>query len=125
MSGKIYYHKLIRDNIPDKIRGKGEECEVRQITDESEFEQELLKKVKEEASALAMVRTKAEFLDELADLMEVLDALKELLAVSPEEVRATRVENQQKKGGFKKRYFLHWSSDSDYKSNESAQGIQK
>lgn len=125
MKGNVYYNKLIRDKIPDKIRGKGELCEVRRIMDDNEFEQELLKKVKEEASALSMVRTREDLLDELADLLEVLDALKEYHQLTPEELRVVRVENQQKKGAFKERYFLHWSSDSGYKSNESAQGVQK
>lgn len=120
---RVYYNKLIRDNIPNKIRNKGEECEARMIEDDAEFEQELLKKVKEEASALSMVRTREDLLDEFADLMEVLDALKEFHNLSPEEMREVRVENQQKKGSFKHRYFLHWSSDDGYRSNETAQGV--
>lgn len=122
---RVYYNKLIRDKIPEKIHRKGELCEVRRIVDDDEFEQELLKKVKEEASALSMVRTREDLLDELADLLDVLDALKEYHQLTSEEVHAVRMENQQKKGVFKERYFLHWSSDSGYKSNESTQGVQK
>ena len=72
---RVYYNKLVRDRIKEKIESKGESCEVRAITDEAEFEQELLKKIVEEAHALAHVRTREGFLQEYADLMVVLDAL--------------------------------------------------
>ncbi|HCC04900.1 TPA: phosphoribosyl-ATP pyrophosphohydrolase, partial [Patescibacteria group bacterium] len=50
MSERIYYNKLVWDNVPDLIKEKGKECEVRTLDDE-EFEIELMKKVEEEASA--------------------------------------------------------------------------
>ena len=124
MAGHVYYNKLIRDNIEAKIRAKGENCEVRAITDDQEFEQELLKKVTEEASALSKVRTKEEFLDELADLMAVIDTLRALQGVSDTDLAEARTKNESKKGGFEKRLFLHWSDDSDYKSNETPQGVK-
>ena len=43
-SNKIFYNKLVRDKIQDKIESKGEQCEVREITDDNEFQQELLKR---------------------------------------------------------------------------------
>jgi predicted house-cleaning noncanonical NTP pyrophosphatase (MazG superfamily) len=55
---RVYYNKLVRDNIPDIIKGKREECEVRPITDVQEFQQELFKKIKEEAASLSMARSK-------------------------------------------------------------------
>lgn len=69
---KVYYNKLVRDGIKEKIERLGEECSVRVIVDEAEFEQELLKKVMEEANALAHVRNREEFLAEYCDLMVVL-----------------------------------------------------
>lgn len=124
MTGRVYYNKLIRDNIADKIRGKGEECEVRELSDDQEFEQELLKKVAEEAGALSRARSREDLLDELADLMEVLDALKSHTKPTDEELNAAREESAAKKGRFEKRHFLHWSSDQGYKTNKTPQGIQ-
>lgn len=123
MAGKVFYNKLIRDGIEAKILAKGEQLEVRALTDNQEFEQELLKKVAEEAGALARVRSKEEFLDEYADLMAVLEALQKVIGVSDEEVMQARSENEKRKGGFAKRLYLHWSSDSGYKSNETPQGL--
>jgi len=121
---RVYYNKLIRDKIPEKIKGKGEDCEVRSISDEQEFEQELLKKVTEEAQALSVVRGRNDLLNELADLAAVLDELKKLHAITDAEFSQACRTNQTEKGGFEKRLYLHWSSDSDYKSNETPQGIK-
>jgi len=122
---RIYYNKLIRDHIKSNIEAKGEQCEVRELSDDAEFEQELLKKVAEESRALAHVRTRADFLEEYADLMAALDALTKLLEISPAELALTLEDNVSKKGLYTSRHFLHWSADSEYKSNETPQGIKK
>jgi predicted house-cleaning noncanonical NTP pyrophosphatase (MazG superfamily) len=122
---KVFYNKLVRDGIKDKIESKGETCEVRAIIDDSEFQQELLKKVSEEASALGMVRTRGEFLDEYADLMVVLDALTKQLEVSEADIQIALKENVVRKGLYNSRHYLHWSADTDYKSNETPQGIKE
>jgi predicted house-cleaning noncanonical NTP pyrophosphatase (MazG superfamily) len=120
---RIYYNKLVRDNIPDKIKAKGEHCEVRPATDVQEFQQELMKKIKEEAASLAMARSHEEFLGEYCDLMTVLETLIGQLEISHEELTAAREDNHLKKGGYKHRHFLVWSEDVGYSSNESPQGI--
>ena len=120
---RIYYNKLVRDNTKDKIEAKGEKCEIRPISDVQEFQQELFKKVREEASSVSLARSKEEFLKEYSDLMMVLDTIIEHLEISPEEVQAARDENAHLKGGYKRRHFLHWSGDVGYKSEESPQGI--
>jgi predicted house-cleaning noncanonical NTP pyrophosphatase (MazG superfamily) len=123
--GRVYYNKLVRDSIPDIISAKQEHCEVRTITDQNEFEQELLKKVKEEAGSLAMARSKAEFLEEYADLMMVLETITDELKITPEEIETACTQNRLKKGGYTKRHFLLWSDDVNYKSNETPQGIPR
>ncbi|HYC34207.1 MAG TPA: nucleoside triphosphate pyrophosphohydrolase [Candidatus Paceibacterota bacterium] len=120
---KVFYNKLIRDKIPDQIRNNQGEFEVRELGDE-EFEQELLKKINEEASALSRVRSRQEFLDELADLEIVVDEIKRLQNISPQEIEETKQANLARKGGFERKLFLHWSSDLNYKSNETPQGIK-
>jgi predicted house-cleaning noncanonical NTP pyrophosphatase (MazG superfamily) len=120
---RVYYNKLVRDNIPDKITSKGESCEVRTITDVQELQQELFKKIQEEASSLAMSRTKEEFLEEYSDLMMVLETLIAQLGITKEELQAAQEENFGRKGGYYAGHYLHWSADVGYKSNESPQGI--
>ncbi len=124
MSNRVYYNKLVRDGIKSKIENKGEACEVRTLTDNEEFEQELLKKVKEEAEGLSKAKDRKEFLEEYSDLMAVLDALTQLLEISEADIRVAITENVAKKGLYKERHFLHWSSAGEYKSNETPQGLQ-
>lgn len=121
---KVYYNKLVRDLIKNKIEGSGESCIVRVIEDDAEYEQELLKKVIEEAGALARCESRTDFLAEYADLMVVLDALTAKLEISEAEIKLAIEENVKKKGLYKSRHFLHWSDAGDYKSNESVQGIR-
>lgn len=121
---RVYYNKLVRDRIKEKIEGKGETCEVRTIEDNKEFQQELLKKVAEEAVALSRTRSREDFLDEYADLMVVLDTLTAELELSEAEVSLALKENLERKGGYQERHFLVWSDDSEYESNETPQGIR-
>ncbi len=119
MSGKIYYRKLIRDRIPERIAVQGSECETR-ILDDSEFKEALRRKVAEEASALPQCATKEELVSELADILAVLDEIRKQEGVTDNEVEAALAKNFAKKGGFDARLFLEWSSDDGYKSNEQA-----
>jgi predicted house-cleaning noncanonical NTP pyrophosphatase (MazG superfamily) len=120
---RIYYNKLVRDNIPNKIEAKHQKCDIRKLTDVQEFQQELFKKIQEEAASLAMSRTKEEFLEEYSDLMVVLETLIKQLGIEKEELIKVRKENLLTKGAYKHGYYLHWSDDVGYRSNESVQGI--
>lgn len=121
---KVYYNKLVRDFIKTKIEQKGESCDIRIIEDDAEYQQELLKKVVEEAGALAHTRSREDFLAEYADLMVVLDALTSSLEFSPADIETAMAENIERKGMYAQRHFMHWSSDGDYKSNETPQGLK-
>ena len=121
---RVFYNKLIRDRIPEKIASHGEACEVRSIVDDEEYQQELLKKVIEEATGLAQARSREDFLREYADLSIVLDALTAHLDFSPADISLALKESMEKKGGFKEQLFLHWSDAGTYKSNETPQGVQ-
>jgi predicted house-cleaning noncanonical NTP pyrophosphatase (MazG superfamily) len=114
---KIYYRKLIRDRIPDVMRAKGKSFSVRAL-DRATFERELLKKVEEEASALSNVKTRAELIDELVDVMDVVDEVRRVKKISTQAIKKKQREHRATKGGFKKKYFLVWSQDDGYKTNE-------
>lgn len=120
---RVYYNKLVRDNVPAKIEAKRQDCEIRKISDVQELQQELFKKVQEEASSLAMVRDKDSFLEEYSDLMVVLETLIKQLDISRDELIAARKNNLLDKGGYKHGYYLNWSADVEYRSDESVRGI--
>lgn len=114
---KIYYHKLIRDKIPEKIKNKGSDCLTYTLPKPS-FIKELLRKVGEEASALPGISGKKELIKELSDVQDVIEEIKRAKNISDQEIRSAQKEAQKTKGGFSKRQFLVWSSDDGYKTNE-------
>ena len=120
---RVYYNKLVRDNIPAKIDAKKEACEYRKIADVQELQQELFKKIREEALSLSMARDQATFIEEYSDLMVVLETLVNQLGISHEELIEARKENLVRKGAYKHGYYLNWSADVNYQSKESRQGI--
>lgn len=121
---RIFYNKLIRDRIPEIIEGKGELCDVRVLDDAHEFQQELLKKIVEEAGGLVKARSRKDLLDEYADLMVALDTLMHLMEFSEADIKTALEENLNRKGSYKRQLFLHWSEDTDYQTNETPQGIR-
>lgn len=124
MEKRVYYNKLVRDLIKDRIEGKGETCSIRTIDDVQEFQQELLKKVIEEGMALAHTRSREDFLLEYCDLMVVLDALTDMLEISEADIKEAMEHNIARKGKYTYRHFLEWSADVTYESNETPQGVR-
>lgn len=103
---KIVYNKLVRDRVVENIHAQGESCEYEVLDDDASYERVLKQKIKEEATELANTVNKESFLEEYADLMVVLDTLTALYELSPAEIELALRINIEKKGYFKKRYFL-------------------
>ena len=109
MAKRKYYHqKLIRDRIPEFIRASGDEYETR-VMDNSEFEKELKKKLVEEAKELFETPRKS-LLNELADVLELVKSIASHYKIKFQELEKYQVEKRKKRGGFKKRLFLIWST---------------
>jgi len=96
------YNKLIRDRIPEIIEGKGE-IPITCVLSDDEFKEKLEEKLLEEVNEFL---EKADDVSELADILEVVYALAEVLGISKEELERIRAEKQQKRGGFKKKLLL-------------------
>ena len=119
---KIYYNKLCRDKIPDIIHGKGFECEVREANHD-EYKREIVRKIYEEASGVASRDTKEHMIEELADLMLTIDAVKKEFGIEDSELEAAVQRSIDEKGGYDKRLYLSWSSDTEYSSNDKTHGF--
>lgn len=93
------YNKLVRDKVPQKLDGMGISYEKR-VADDAEYRVELIKKLLEEAAEF----TEAGAIEELADVLEVVDALRAL----PEYADVARVQEEKRNtmGGFEKRIIL-------------------
>jgi predicted house-cleaning noncanonical NTP pyrophosphatase (MazG superfamily) len=122
MSERIYYNKLVWDKVPELIKEKGKECEVR-VLDKEEFELELLKKVEEEASALPESTSRQELIDELADVVTCVEYVKSVKNITELELADALERHSRRKGRFENRFYLVWSSDSTYATNEKAKTV--
>src|SRR4030042_3524661 len=102
---KVYYRKLIRDRIPEKMTRVGATYEIRKLG-KKEFKRELLKKVGEEASGLLEAKNKTDIIEELADVLDVAEEARKHWKIKPSCLRTKQKENALKKGGFKKKIYL-------------------
>ncbi len=120
MSGeKIYYNKLCRDNVPEIVRAKGFDCDVREM-DHSEYRREVIRKVYEEASGVSNHSDRDHLLKELADLLITINAVKHEFEITDAEVTEAMTKSLVEKGGYEKRLYLSWSSDTEYSSHDQS-----
>ena len=95
------YNKLVRDLIPDIIEESGSECRTRILSDE-EYLKMLDLKLDEELSEYH----KDQNVEELADLLELIQATAVARGYTLEELESVRAEKAKKRGGFEKKIFL-------------------
>ena len=98
------YNKLVRDRIPNLIEESGSQCHTVQLS-EAEYHQALRDKLLEEATEAATASPE-ELASELADLLDVIDALMETTGVSQESILLERDQKRATKGGFTKQIKL-------------------
>ncbi|OMD39461.1 nucleoside triphosphate pyrophosphohydrolase [Paenibacillus odorifer] len=99
------YRKLVRDGIPNLITAQGEKYRVRTL-EPKEYITELRKKLKEESEEYFQAASDEEALEELADMLEVIQALAETHGSNSAELEKLRAEKAERRGGFKDRIFL-------------------
>ncbi len=92
----MHYKKLVRDKIPEILDEKGIAYEI-YTADETEFRNELIIKLEEEVNEFISDQSN----EELADIMEVIEAIKTLPEFS--NVEEIRLEKKEKRGGFDKK----------------------
>ena len=114
---KLHFNRLIRDGIIDKMDFKKLEYKVKKLS-QKDFIKELKAKIPEEAEGVINSKNKKELIKELADLVFVIEEVKKTLKIKLLEFKKAMEENIKKKGGFKKKMYLYWTSDDGYKTNE-------
>ncbi|MFB6265592.1 MAG: NUDIX domain-containing protein [Candidatus Nanohaloarchaea archaeon] len=87
--------KLVRDRIPEIIRGNGEEP-VTEVVEGGELEDFLAEKLVEEAVEYVESRET----EEIADVLEVVDRILDVEEVEEKEVERVREEKKEERGGF-------------------------
>ena len=98
------YGKLVRDNIPNIIKGNGEEP-VTRILSEEEYKQELEKKLLEECKEVLEAKND-DRIEELADLLEVMLALGKIEGKEFEDIVRVCEQKRIKRGAFEQRIYL-------------------
>jgi predicted house-cleaning noncanonical NTP pyrophosphatase (MazG superfamily) len=88
--------KLVRDKIPEIIRGTGETPVTRKVTG-LEFRAALIEKLFEEFDEFVAAHTRDEILGELADIVEVAYAIADSYGGGLEDVRLVKL---AERGGF-------------------------
>lgn len=99
--GTKIYHKLVRDRIPDIIKADGKTC-VTEILPDEQYLEMLDAKLSEELAEYQESKS----LEELADLLEVIQAVVNARGWTWEQLEQVRANKSTKRGGFEKRILL-------------------
>jgi len=91
--------KLIRDRLPAIMQADGLTTFERALP-LPDFQAALAAKLMEEAREAAAAESRADLVEELADLAEVVMALAAAHGIEPEEIEAKRLAKRAERGGF-------------------------
>ena len=97
----MQYHKLVRDRIPEIIEADGKICDWETLSD-ANYLRLLEEKLNEELAEYQQSKS----LEELADLLEVMQAVLKARGWTWEELEQVRAEKAAKRGGFEKKILL-------------------
>ena len=95
------YHKLVRDRIPEIIESDGKTCVCETLSDE-EYIRLLDEKLNEELAEYHEGKS----LEELADLLEVMQAVVRARGWTLDELEQVRADKAAERGGFTKKILL-------------------
>jgi predicted house-cleaning noncanonical NTP pyrophosphatase (MazG superfamily) len=103
---RSHYNKLVRDKIPEIIQASGKRCKIETLDDEG-YVTALLHKLIEETQEL-LASSPEQHRAELADILEVLDALIGVWGYSYDDIVAEKKRKRDERGGFVERLKLLW-----------------
>ena len=95
------YHKLVRDRIPEIIEADGKTCVYATLSNE-DYIALLDQKLNEELAEYQESKS----LEELADLLEVMQAVVKARGWPAEDLERVRAKKAAKRGGFEKKILL-------------------
>lgn len=104
------HYKLVRDKIPAEIVSRGASCECRRLTG-LDFYDALRNKLIEESQEVRRSQTRANLVEELADVQAVLDHICAFMRIGSRELNSAVCEKQRRKGRFSDGIFLLTSQE--------------
>ncbi len=99
------YNKLVRDRIPEIIAGNGGVPTVRRLP-KAKLAGALKDKLLEESAELWKTKKRDDLVAEIADVLEILDALCAESGITAGEVGKVQKEKRKKRGGFEEGVWL-------------------
>jgi len=103
---RLAYNKLVRDRIPEIIQSQGQQP-ITHVLDNGQYRAALLAKLLEEAQE-AQSAPPEDLLSELADVLEVLQALVSAQGMSWDELLSLAARKRSQRGAFADRIFLEY-----------------
>lgn len=94
------YNKLVRNKIPYIINESGKECEWVEVDNKEDQENLIKLKLIEEMTELSLATTKEVQIEEIADIMEVLDAYMKVYGLDKMDVEFKKLHKKEERGGF-------------------------
>jgi predicted house-cleaning noncanonical NTP pyrophosphatase (MazG superfamily) len=101
----VEYNKLVRDGVPEIIRGRGERVEVVQLAGDALL-LALRQKLVEEAFEALDAKLGDDLVGELSDIEEVVRAIGEVLQLRKGRIEAERKDKKKHRGGFSSGFML-------------------
>jgi predicted house-cleaning noncanonical NTP pyrophosphatase (MazG superfamily) len=95
------YNKLVRDKIPEYIKSKGG-VPITHVADDKEYWQKLKEKLQEEINEFS----EAESIEEMADVLEVIDAIIDYKKFNKEELQKVKDKKADDRGKFRDKIIL-------------------
>jgi predicted house-cleaning noncanonical NTP pyrophosphatase (MazG superfamily) len=97
----VAYNQLVRDRVPDIITKAGKKVYLKTLS-----EQELEEALKNKLQVEVQEYLKSDRIEELADILEVVEALAEFRGESMDTIATIKNERREERGGFDKRLLL-------------------
>jgi predicted house-cleaning noncanonical NTP pyrophosphatase (MazG superfamily) len=101
MEREMKYNKLVRDKIPEIIKEKGE-FPITHTADDEEYFRKLKEKLLEETKEF--IEEESE--EELADILEVIDAICEFKGFKKDRLNFIKKKKSEERGRFRKKIIL-------------------
>jgi predicted house-cleaning noncanonical NTP pyrophosphatase (MazG superfamily) len=99
------YNKLVRDNIPEIIKGNNDGEAVTRILNDDEYKKALEDKLYEEYQEV-LDASGENRLEELADMLEIMISLAKIEKANLEKIIEIAKKKKAKRGGFDKKLYL-------------------
>ena len=104
---KYPFNKLIRSKIPNRMETEGVSVNRNSLS-ESEYLTELKKKILEEAQEVSEANSKEELITELADVMEVIQAIADANSISLTDIEEAQLKKREINGYFLPENYINY-----------------